>query len=147
MSESALLLDTHVWIWIVNEVSGKLSDRCIESVRTASREQRLLISVMSVWEVAILESKNRLALPMGCAEWVNQALGLYGIELAELEPEIAINSTRLPGDFHGDPADRILVATARHRNATLVTADRAILKYSRSRHVRTLDASRQTAWQ
>jgi PIN domain nuclease of toxin-antitoxin system len=146
MIESALLLDTHVWIWIVNEVSGKLSDRCIENVRAASREQRLLISVISVWEVAILESKNRLSLPMGCVEWVRQALGQYGVELAELAPEIAIESTRLPGNFHGDPADRILVATARYRNATLVTADRAILGYSRSRHVRAANASSQAGW-
>src|SRR6266581_3993411 len=147
MPEPALLLDTHVWIWIVDGIRGKLSLSCIDSVRGATRENRLLVSVISVWEVAILEAKRRISLSMSCREWVHRVLTQYGVELAELAPEIAIDSTRLPDNFHADPADRILVATARHRNATLVTADRSILKYSRSGHVRAIDACSQAAWQ
>jgi PIN domain nuclease of toxin-antitoxin system len=96
-------------------------------------------------ESATLEAKERVLLSTGLYEWVRAALGGPGIELVELSPEIAINSTRLPKGMHGDPADRILVATARHRSATLVTADKAILKYSRSGHVRAVDPSSSEA--
>jgi PIN domain nuclease of toxin-antitoxin system len=147
MPEPVLLLDTHVWIWIAEGTPGKLSRLCLENIRTASRETRLLVSAISIWEVANLDVKRRISLSESCIEWVYRGLRDYSIELAELAPEIAIDSTRLPDHFHGDPADRILVATARHRNATLVTADRRILEYSRSRHVRALDASSQAAWQ
>src|SRR5438874_8173776 len=136
MPEAALLLDTHVWIWIVDGIEGKLSRSCIESVRMAAAENRLLVSAISVWEVAMLEAKRRISLLMDCREWVHRALTQRGVELAEIAPEIAIDSANLPDNFHADPSDRILVATARHRNATLVTADRLILEYSRSGHVR-----------
>jgi len=147
MSEPVLLLDTHVWIWIVEGVNGKLSPSCLDSVRAATGDRRLLISVISIWEVANLEAKGRISLSMECHAWVHQALTQYDIDLAELSPEIAIDSTRLPDYAHGDPADRILMATARHRNATLVTGDRRILEYARSHHVRAVNAFSQTAWQ
>jgi PIN domain nuclease of toxin-antitoxin system len=134
-----LLLDTHVWIWVAESLTANLSAFCVDSIRLARQEERLLVSVFSVWEVANLEAKGRISLFTNCRDWVD--LGLrQNIELADLSPEIAIDSTRLPGNFHADPADRILVATARNRNATLVTADREILDYSRSKHVRVLDA-------
>jgi len=135
-----LLLDTHVWIWVAEPIPGKLSPACVEKIRVAGLAGRLLISAISVWEVASLDAKKRVLLSTGCYEWVREALRGPGIELVDLTPEIAIDSTRLPEGFHADPADRILIATARNRNATLVTADRAILKYSRSKHVRVLDA-------
>jgi PIN domain nuclease of toxin-antitoxin system len=136
-----LLLDTHVWIWVAESLTANLSAFCVDSIRLARQEERLLVSVFSVWEVANLEAKGRISLFTNCRDWVD--LGLrQNIELADLSPEIAIDSTRLPGIFHADPADRILVATARNRNAVLVTADRAILEYSRSKHVRALDARR-----
>jgi PIN domain nuclease of toxin-antitoxin system len=134
-----LLLDTHVWIWVAESLTANLSAFCVDSIRLARQEERLLVSVFSVWEVANLEAKGRISLFTNCRDWVD--LGLrQNIELADLSPEIAIDSTRLPGIFHADPADRILVATARNRNAVLVTADRAILEYSRAKHVRVLDA-------
>lgn len=147
MSKPNLLLDTHVWIWIAEGIPGKVSRSCLDQIRIASREQRLLVSAISVWEVANLDVKRRISLSENCIAWVYRGLRDYGIELAELSPEIAIDSTRLPNYLHGDPADRILVATARHRNATLVTGDRRILEYARSRHVRAVDACSQTAWQ
>jgi PIN domain nuclease of toxin-antitoxin system len=135
-----LLLDTHVWFWLAQATSGKLSQTCLQKIRAASVDGGILISAISVWEVANLDAKKRVALSIGCHDWVREALRGPGIELAELSPEIAIESTRLPEGFHADPADRILIATARNHNATLVTADRAILEYARSKHVRVLDA-------
>lgn len=79
----------------------------------------------------MLETKGRLKFDRDGLEWVRAALGLPGIALAPLSPEIAVASTRLPGDFRGDPADRILVATARFFGARLVTRDKAILRYAR----------------
>jgi PIN domain nuclease of toxin-antitoxin system len=135
-----LLLDTHIWFWLAEGTPGKLSPTCLKKIRAASGSGELLISVISVWEVANLDAKKRVLLSLDCHEWVRQALRGPVIELVDLSPEIAIDSTRLPEGFHADPADRILIATARNRNAILVTADRAILEYSRSKHVRVLDA-------
>src|SRR6266566_3368832 len=147
MHESSLLLDTHAWIWLAEGIPGKLAGSCLDRIRVAGREQRLLVSAISVWEVSMLEVKGRISLSGSCLHWVYRGLGKHGIELAELSPEIAVDSTRLPDNFHADAADRILVATARHRNATLVTADRFILEYSRSGYVRAIDACSQAAWQ
>lgn len=139
LTSEPLLLDTHVWIWVAENLTANLSVSCQESIRLARQEGRLLVSVISVWEVANLDAKKRIALFTNCRDWVD--LGLrQNIELVDLSPEIAIDSTRLPDGFHADPADRILVATARNRNAILITADRAILEYSRSKHVRALKA-------
>jgi PIN domain nuclease of toxin-antitoxin system len=140
LTNEPLLLDTHVWIWVAENVTAKLSISCAESIRLASRQRRLLVSAISVWEVAILDAKKRISLYTNCLDWVYLGLKGQNIELVDLSPEIAIDSTRLPEGFHADPADRILIATARNRNAILVTADRAILEYSRSKHVRVLDA-------
>jgi PIN domain nuclease of toxin-antitoxin system len=75
-------------------------------------------------------------------EWVNSALSLSCVHLVQLEPEIAVASTRLPLEMHADVADRILVATARHLGATLVTADTALLEFSKKGHFRIIDAAR-----
>lgn len=80
----------------------------------------------------MLEAKGRLRFDRDCREWVRAALALPGIALAPFTPEIAVESTRLPGEFGGDPADRILVATARLLGARLATRDRRILDYGRT---------------
>ena len=74
-------------------------------------------------------------------EWIRDALSRPGVTLVPLEPEIAVASTRLPFDMHPDPADRILVATARQLGATLVTADQALLKLAKKGHFRGIDAA------
>jgi PIN domain nuclease of toxin-antitoxin system len=82
-----------------------------------------------------LESKGRVHLHTNCAQWVEEALAMPGLTLAPLTPAIALESTRLHGSFRGDPADRIIVATARAMNARLLTNDRNIRAYGRQRHV------------
>ena len=91
--------------------------------------------MISVWELGLLESKGRVHLHTSCAQWVEDALAMPGLTLAPLTPTIAIESTRLPGSFHGDPADRIIVATARTMGARLLTSDKNIRAYGRQRHV------------
>ena len=137
---SALLLDTHVLIWLLAG-DGRLGAIARSRIEQAARDNALLVSAISPWEIAMLVSKGRLALDRDVGEWVNTALALPGIRLTPLAPEIAVASTRLPGVLHPDPADRIFAATTRHVDAVLVTADRRLLEYGQSGHLKTLSAS------
>jgi len=137
-----LLLDTHVWLWLVDGVERELSSSALRHLSRASREGRILVSVISVWEVAMLVRKHRLRLVLQVDEWVDRALRAPGVRLAELTPRIAIESTRLPASPHGDPADRILIATARLQGARLVTRDAGILGYAERGGLAVLDAGR-----
>jgi PIN domain nuclease of toxin-antitoxin system len=135
-----LLLDTHTLVWSINE-GPKLGNEAKESIRAAGDEGRILVSAITPWEVALLVSKGRLTLEADVMEWVRDALMIPGLTLVPLEPEIAVASTRLPFEMHADPADRILVATARHLGATLVTADGALLGFARQGHFAGMDAA------
>ncbi len=130
-----LLIDTHYWIWLENGNHERLTPSDIDLINNAAAHNYLCLSVMSVWEVAMLESKGRIRLHSTCEQWVQQALAIPGLTLAPITPSIAIESTRLPGTFHGDPADRIIVSTARALNARLLTSDKNIRTYARHRHV------------
>jgi PIN domain nuclease of toxin-antitoxin system len=122
-----LLLDTHVLIWMV-EADHRLSDATKDLLRQGSREAALVVSAITPWEIALLVEKKRVKLKSDVQVWIDTALGLQGIRLEPLSPAIAVASTRLPWEMHGDPADRILAATARHLGATLITADELLLK-------------------
>jgi len=122
-----IVCDTHVWVWWVH-ASDQLSDNQIRAVRT-NETDIIGVSAISVWEIAKLVEHRRLELPCPLDEWFAKALEYPGIRLLELTPEIAIESTQLPGLFHRDPADQIIVATARRHNCPLVTSDNRILRY------------------
>jgi PIN domain nuclease of toxin-antitoxin system len=130
-----LLLDTHCWIWLQFGTANRLTEPVRLAVEQAGAAGALLISVMSVWEVAMLESKGRLELHSPVDAWIQNALATPGLSMAPLTPEIAIESCNLPPPFHGDPTDRIIVATARKMGATLLTRDRKIIEYGRKRHL------------
>ena len=130
-----ILLDTHYWIWLQAGAEDRIAAKVLDALRSAAARGDLLLSVISVWEVGMLESKGRIQLDRPCEEWVREALTLRGLTLAPLTPEIAVESTRLPGKFHLDPADRIIVATARRLSARLLTRDERLLAYGRERHV------------
>ena len=122
-----IVLDTHIWVWWIHNderLNGKLREYLL-----TNEESGLGVSVFSCWEVAKLVQVNRLALHCLISEWVNTALNYPGIELLDLIPEIAVGSTRLPGEFHRDPADQIIVATARIHDIPLLTMDNKILDY------------------
>jgi len=138
-STKLLLLDTHVLIWLV-EGTPLLGKQAKEAILFASREGRVVVSAITPWEMGVLVSKKRLTLNREVLEWVQAALKLPGVQFAELSPEVSVASTRLPWEIHADPADRILVATARHLGATLVTADQKLLIDAGKKHFLALNA-------
>ena len=140
MRNELLLLDTHCWVWAQLGQVNRLSRRAVAAIRNAESAGNLRISVISVWELGRLAQRGRVALPMNIRSWVNEALTKPGISLTPLTPEIAIESSNLPGNLRADPADRIIVATARAWNATLLTKDQRLIDYSLQRHVRVLEA-------
>ena len=123
------LLDTCAFLWDAGD-RRKLSRKASRAISRAADDDRLLLSVISCWEVAKLVQKDKLRLALPIRDWLDKALSRNGLELVNLSPEIAAESTELPGFFTGDPADRIIVATARTMNLTVITADHCILEYS-----------------
>ena len=138
MSDTLVLLDTHYWIWLQSGDTQQFSSGALRTVKDAAATGNLLLSVISVWELGMLEIKGRVHLHLSCEQWVKEALATPGLRLAPLTPEIALDSTRLPAPFHGDPADRILIATARRTGARLLTRDQKLIQYGRHRHVQIL---------
>jgi PIN domain nuclease of toxin-antitoxin system len=124
----SLLLDTHVLVWLLED-SSRIADPLHAQIQQAADMDQLFVSAITPWEIAMLVTKGRLRLSQDVADWLHAALSLPGIHLQPLSPTIAVASTRLPWEAHPDPADRILIATARHLDATLITADGQILAY------------------
>ena len=127
-----IVLDTHIWLWWVHG-EAKLPSAHAEHIRR-NAASGIGVSAISCWEVAMLDAAGKFVLPEPIGVWLRQALGGSGVRLLPLSPEIAVEATRLPAPFHRDPADQILVATARVHDCPLVTLDRKILAYP---HVRT----------
>lgn len=123
-----ILLDTHIWVWWVHR-DERLPAR-VRAVIERHEQAALGVSAISCWEVAKLVERGRLRLPMPTADWLRAALSYPGIRLLELSPDIAAEACALPGGFHADPADQIIVATARHHRVGLVTLDDRIRSYS-----------------
>jgi PIN domain nuclease of toxin-antitoxin system len=138
--QDALLLDTHALVWLMFG-EKRLGSRAKDEIAQAADADNLLVSAITPWEIALLVSKKRIDLQRDPLEWITAALSLPGIRLAPLEPEIAVASTRLPFEMHPDPADRILVATARQLGATLVTADKSLLVLAKKRNFKALNAA------
>ena len=137
MRDADVVVDTHVWIWLV-EGHPRLPAAAVEHIEQAATASQVWVSAISAWETAMLVSKGRLVLACDVGQWVDQALALPGLRLMGLSPAISVDSTRLPGDLHGDPADRIIAATARHLGAALVTADDRLLTWAKAGHLLTL---------
>src|SRR5436190_2166286 len=125
---SPLLLDTHTAIWLVrNEPIARAAEEAVNAVHEAGGT--LLVSPITAWEVGRLVSRNRIDLLATPQRWFRGLLSIPDVRLAELSPEILIAASFLPGRPPNDPADRILLATARELAATLVTRDREMLAY------------------
>ena len=130
-----IVLDTHVLIWWVNG-NAQLSPRARKAIeRELEGEAQVMVSAISAWEIAMLVAKGRLALTMDIDDWLTTVTSIEGVSFAAVDPYVAVQSVRLPGEFHPDPADRLIVALARHYSAPLVTADAKIHAY---RHVKTI---------
>jgi len=128
------VLDTHVWVWLVAD-PRQLSAPAKRLIDRGIRSRELLVSSISVWEVAMLVSHGRLELTMGVGEWVAQAEQLPFLTFVPVNNRIALEAVRLPQFPHLDPADRIIVATAMVFGATLVTRDERLRAHSRVRTV------------
>ena len=121
-----IVLDTHIWVWWVqNDV--RLTQKH-QNWLQQYESQGLGVSIISCWEVAKLVENSRLTLPVTVEEWITTALAYPGVQLINLTIPIIIESTTLTG-FHRDPADQIIVATARINGCPLLTADTKILAY------------------
>jgi len=120
-----IVLDTHAWIWWVSE-SPKLSET---ARRAIINSESLGINVISCWEVAMLVVKNRIGFRIDVQDWIDLALQRPKVQLIPIDPKIAVLSTRLPGDFHDDPADRFIAATCLKFGVPLISKDRRIAEW------------------
>jgi PIN domain nuclease of toxin-antitoxin system len=136
-----VLIDTHVWVWLLNG-DQKLNPKALKAIERSLSAEAVLLSAISPWEVAMLVSKGRLTLDRDVGEWVRTAASISGIRIEPITPEIAVASTRLPDELHPDPADRLIVATARHLGALLITDDQKLIDYGLSGHLKFLKAGR-----
>lgn len=127
----ALLLDSHVWLWYLEGAQRELSAAALELLRAANRARQLLVSDVSVWEVGTKVAKGRLRLALDVSMWVARAERAPGMTFLPLDRATLLLSTALPGEPHGDPADRMLIATALLQQCALVTADQTIMAYAR----------------
>ena len=130
-----LVIDTHVLVWWAG-ATGDLSVKSRRSIdRTLKGQGEIIISSISAWEVAMLVQKGRLLLSMEVERWLEEVAAVDGVRFHPVDNEVAVKSASLPGKFHKDPADRMIVATARKLAVPLVTADEKILRYE---HVKTI---------
>lgn len=134
-----IVVDTHVLVWALAD-DARLGRAARAAIEEEAQRAGVLVSAITPWEIAMLAHKGRLALGRETGAWIEAAMAVPGVRLAPLEPAIAVDSVRLPGAIHADPADRIIIATARSFGAPLLTADRAILDYGAAGHVNVLDA-------
>ena len=124
-----------MWIWIQEGRTQKLSSAFLVELEQAQRRRQLAISAISILELARLVAMKQYTLSVSVESFVAQSTEDNGLRLLDLSPRILISSTRLPGDMHRDPADRLLAATALEHQLTLVTDDAKLLRYARQGHL------------
>jgi PIN domain nuclease of toxin-antitoxin system len=132
-----LLLDTHTAIWVVED--QPIASEARQAIEGAYRAGgTIFVSAITAWEIGLLVARNRLGLSTKPERWFQRLLAIDGVSLAELSPDVLIASSFLPGEPPRDPADRIIIATARDLGATLITRDRLMLQYSQDGQVSTI---------
>lgn len=135
----ALLIDTCALIWLATAKSdAKLG--VIEGALARAREAGapIFVSPISAWEIGMLAAKGRLPMAMSPRAWIDQLFALSGLHWAQMPIDVLLNSSALPDSPHGDPADRIIIATAREYGLRVVTRDQKILDYADKGHVMAL---------
>jgi PIN domain nuclease of toxin-antitoxin system len=136
---SSILLDTHVWIWYING-SKNINKATHKIITTALHNNEAYLAAISLWEISMLKKKKRIILEMPCLEWINKSIELTHVRIVSLTPAIAVESAHLPGQFHDDPTDRMIVASARVEGLAVVTRDKQILAYSQHKYLSTIKA-------
>lgn len=130
-----IVLDTHVLVWWLDGNQSKLPMRVMRTIEHELGAGGVAASSISAWEVAMLVRKGKLELSVDVLGWMDAASKIEGFRFVPVDNTVAVKSVELPGEFHADPADRIIVALARELAAPLVTADGKIHTYP---HVRTI---------
>jgi PIN domain nuclease of toxin-antitoxin system len=125
------LIDTHIWLWYLDGAAERIHPEALDLLRRSVRGDGLLVSDISVWEVGMKAAKGHLQLSPTPAGWVAAAGRRRGFNFLPVDRGILLASSALPGEIHGDPADRILMATAALGGFPLVTADHRIVEYAR----------------
>ena len=128
------LLDTHAWIWW-NMNPARLSKRVKKLIGDTNRYDEILLSAISPWEFSKLLEKQRLGISCNPEDWIAAAMDMPKLRLVPISPVLSYRSTVLPPPFHNDPADQIIVATAREENATILTKDERILSYEHAKSI------------
>lgn len=128
-----ILLDTCAAIWLAN--GDTMSSRSMAAIRGAATRGDVLVSSVSAWEVGLLAAKRRMNFQPSPRDWFDALLARPGVRLVPLAVEAAIDASVLPAPLHGDPADCLLIATARHLQVPVVTRDSRILAYAATGHV------------
>lgn len=123
-----IVLDTHVWLWWLHD-PARLSPTAVQLIEQEQESGALILSSISIWEVAVKVQSGKLAIPMEILQWYELARSYPATVIEPLSPVDAIASTQLPGDFHKDPADRMIISLARRLAIPLITCDRKILEY------------------
>lgn len=123
-----LMLDTHMLIWYVEGTN--LSESQVQLIDQMRDKASLYVSAISIWEIALLVSRGRIALSIDLDEWIKQALSIMGLNLVELSISILTQSCTLSNYEHKDPADRMIITSARSINAHLMTSDQKIIDYA-----------------
>ncbi|MBS0616584.1 MAG: type II toxin-antitoxin system VapC family toxin [Spirochaetes bacterium] len=131
-----ILLDTHIWVWLIAGSDKLRKSGLLGEILTHAKSSTIRIAAISMWEVAMLEAKKRLSFSESTQQWLEHASAAPGLAVEPITPKIAFESANLPGIFHGDPADRLIVATARVSNLSLCTVDENILRYAAAGHVK-----------
>ncbi len=122
-----IVLDTHIWVWWTQD--DPLLPSAYKQHINAHLTGGIGVSIISCWEIALLDAHGKIALPAPIESWLNTSLKARHVHLLDLSPKIVIEANHLPGNFHRDPADRLIVATARILGYPLVTVDAKIRSY------------------
>ncbi|MBE0694906.1 MAG: type II toxin-antitoxin system VapC family toxin [Aquamicrobium sp.] len=130
-----IVIDTHVLIWWLDGSHPKLPSTARAAIEEGLKAGGVAASSISAWEIAMLVLKGRLDLSVDARDWLEAAADVEGFRFVPVDNVVAVKSVTLPGDFHADPADRIIVTLARELSAPLVTADEKIRRYP---HVQTI---------
>jgi PIN domain nuclease of toxin-antitoxin system len=133
----SLLLDTCAAIWLTN--ADPISDEASDALqKTRDSGESVYVSPITAWEMGLLAARGRVNLLMTPQRWFERLLEAPGLRLSEMTPNVLIASSFLPGKLPGDPADRIIAATAREYGYKLVTRDRPLLEYAKQGHIQAI---------
>lgn len=128
-----ILMDTHIFLWF-HQGHESLKPKEVELLIQAHKQERLCLSAISIWEIAMLEKLNRIAFQHPLELWLTEAT--KNITILPIDTAISLESVRLPSCEHKDPADRFIMATARIMNCELATHDIKIMAYAKAGHVK-----------